>query len=309
MNISSLDKKVDPVVLGDVIMKDIKKEDTFKEFIEEKDNLRQYDGELISIRKRQSKSNVGIIKEGEAHPGGKIETEEVITRVDKYGEKYVITDRDINREGEDIVDEAKEYLKAHILQMRAMRFISLLIKDAKIEEKIDSINYKNLLKVRKKIGNKQGVLFVTPEQYGQLLLDENFISNDVTGKEILVDGYVGRVAGFKVKVIGEYGSDLYLPVISNDVQNLIIMDKPVQRYRKRDLGSFKKLDEDRGQLEIGINETTAEALVDDEAVILLKTKATGEDVAENLTQDEANEQFFKVYLDEEKVFNKPVSKE
>jgi N4-gp56 family major capsid protein len=205
---------IDPIVFGDMVNIEVAQRLKYKEYIVTDSTLEGQAGDTITI---PSWRYIG--EATEVTPGVEMNTSALAQVTNDYtvkvvGKAITLTDADINFKYGDLVGEAVSQIATAIADKIDSDVVAELKKTTQsVTDTTTYLNFTTIVKAKKLIkGNtdksKKLVLLVSTKDANNLLLDSKFVEASQINEQVLIEGYIGKIAGcYVVECSQTMGSD------------------------------------------------------------------------------------------------------
>ncbi|MBY6816463.1 N4-gp56 family major capsid protein [Clostridium botulinum] len=194
-------------VLGDVIGAELPNALKFAPVAVVGTTLQNVAGDTIKVEKYAYIGEAQDVKEGQPIPLADLVMSEKDVTVKKKGQGVPLTDEQVIRRGEEVVNEAKNQIKMSIADgMDSDCYTSLKISALKYDNKKNILNYEAIVRATALFGEKSEmtkVLYINPLQKAELQLDPMFTRATAMGDKVVSTGVIGEIAGCQVIVSGK----------------------------------------------------------------------------------------------------------
>ncbi|NFG25988.1 N4-gp56 family major capsid protein [Clostridium botulinum] len=194
-------------VLGDVIGAELPNALKFAPVAVVGTTLQNVAGDTIKVEKYAYIGEAQDVKEGQPIPLADLVMSEKDVTVKKKGQGVPLTDEQVIRRGEEVVNEAKNQIKMSIADgMDSDCYTSLKGSTLKYDNKKNILNYEAIVRATALFGEKSEmtkVLYINPLQKAELQLDPMFTRASAMGDTVVSTGVIGEIAGCQVIVSGK----------------------------------------------------------------------------------------------------------
>ncbi|MBN1069432.1 N4-gp56 family major capsid protein [Clostridium botulinum] len=200
-------------VLGDVIGAELPNALKFAPVAVVGTTLQNVAGDTIKVEKYAYIGEAEDVAEGKEIPLADLVMSEKDVTVKKKGQGVPLTDEQVIRRGEEVVNEAKNQIKMSIADgIDSDCYTNLKGAILKYDNKKNILNYEAIVRATALFGEKSEmtkVLYINPLQKAELQLDTMFTRATTMGDIVVSSGVIGEIAGCQVIVSGkvkEYGT-------------------------------------------------------------------------------------------------------
>lgn len=192
-------------VLGEIIGANLPSMTKFAGVATVDDTLKSVAGDTISVEKYTYIGEAVDVAEGTAIPLSDLSMSSQNVVVKKAGKGVKLTDEEVQRRGQEVVEEAKNQLTMSIIDKidtdvyEACKGATL-----KYDGKADILSYSAIVNANVLFGEEDDdevkVMFISPLQKAQIMLDANFIRAGELGDRVVSSGVIGELAGCQIVV-------------------------------------------------------------------------------------------------------------
>lgn len=212
-NATKLANLINPEVMADMISAKVENKIRVMPYAKLDTTLQGQAGDTITVPRYDYIGDAQDVAEGEDIPVNKLETSSVKYTVKKAGKGVVLTDEAVLSGYGNPVGEGNNQIAKAISSKCDNDAMDELCKASTRYNSTKSMSYEtvvNAIDVFDEEENSEKVMFVHPKQVTQLRLDDNFISKEKYGNQVMVDGEIGVIGNArivpskKVKEASEY---------------------------------------------------------------------------------------------------------
>lgn len=198
---------INNVVLGDVIGASLPNKLKFAPIAKVNSTLTKVAGDTIKVEKYGYIGEAVEVSEGAVIPISDLSMTSQNVTVKKAGKGIKLTDEDVIRRGQEVVNEGKDQLEMALAdKIDSDCYTALKSVKTKYDGTKDIINYEAIVKATALFGEEDDepkVLFINPLQKATLQLDPLFTRASAMGDKVVSSGVLGEIAGCQVIVSGK----------------------------------------------------------------------------------------------------------
>lgn len=243
MATTKLANQIDPQVMADMITAKLPKAIKFSPFATIDTTLEGRPGSTITVPKFAYIGDAADVAEGEAIDTSVLTASTTQATVKKAGKAVELTDEAVLSGYGDPLGEASRQLALSLAAKIDNDCFTALSGATLTSEITGSITYDAIVDACDKFAEEgdsaaEKVIFVHPHQVTELRKDENFISRDKYGNQVMVDGEIGMIAGCRVvksaKTVDASGNYINPIMIISGADNNTVDETPALTiYLKR----------------------------------------------------------------------------
>lgn len=195
---------INPQVMGDMVSAKLPKKIKFAPIARVDDTLVGQPGNTITLPKYGYIGDAVDLVEGAPIPTDKLSTTSTTATVKKTGKGAEITDEAVlSGYGDPFGEAASQIAKSIAAKVDNDCYDELTKATQAYDGTAGQISYAGVVGANAVFGDESDstlakVIFINPAQEQTLLLDSNFTSNDKYPASVIMNGYVGRIAGAEV---------------------------------------------------------------------------------------------------------------
>lgn len=160
-------------------------------------------GDTVSRRKYAYIGEATIIAEGAKIDVTDLSDTSQDVKVVKAGKAFGVTDEDVKRRGQEVINEGKAQLLKSISDKIDSDCLTALATTKLVKTVATELSYDAIVDavgVFEEEDDEARVIFIAPEQKVKLMKDPNFIRASQLGDQVLLKGTIGEIAGCQVVV-------------------------------------------------------------------------------------------------------------
>lgn len=279
---TKLQQMIDPEVMAPMISAKLEKAIVALPFARVDTTLVGQPGSKITVPKYKYIGDAEDLAEGVTADKTKLETTSAEYEIKKAVKQVELTDEAVLSGYGNPVGETNNQL-AMAIRSKIDNDVMDELKKAQLVFNADgNISYNNIVDAIDKLGeeeNVEKVMFIHPNQVSQLRKDENFISKEKYGNNVMMNGEIGIVANARIvptkKAINAEGTYYLNPIVEIRPETqtgdetsavTIYMKRGINLETQRELGNYTTL--------IGADQHYVASLTDESKVVVAKF-ATG----------------------------------
>lgn len=280
---TKLAQMIDPEVMAPMISAKLEKAIVALPFARVDTTLVGQPGSKITVPKYKYIGDAEDLAEGVTADKTKLETTSAEYEIKKAVKQVELTDEAVLSGYGNPVGETNNQL-AMAIRSKIDNDVMDELKKARLTfNAVGNISYNNIVDAIDLFGeeeNVEKVMFIHPKQVSQLRKDENFISKEKYGNNVMMNGEIGIVANARIvptkKAINEAGTYFLNPIVEIRPETqtgdetsavTIYMKRGINLETQRELGNYTTL--------IGADQHYVASLTDETKVVVAKFDAGG----------------------------------
>lgn len=199
---------INDVVLGEVIGASLPNALKFAPIAVVNNTLTSVAGDTIKVEKYAYIGEAGDVAEGATIPIKDLSMTSKEVTVKKSAQGVKLTDEEIIRRGNAVVDQAKSQLQMSLAdKMDSDCYTALKTQSVlKYDGTADKLSYETIVKATALFGEnaeETKVIYIAPNQKADLQLDPMFTKASAMGDAVVSSGVIGEIAGCQIIVSGK----------------------------------------------------------------------------------------------------------
>lgn len=190
-------------VMGEVLGAELPAKLKFKPLATVSTELSNVAGDTISRSKYAYIGEAEIVAEGAKIDVTDLSMTSQDVKVVKAGKGFAVTDEDVKRRGQEVINEGKAQLLKSISDKIDSDCLTALATTKLVKTVTTEISYDAIVDavgVFEEEDDEPRVLFIAPEQKIKLMKDPNFLRATEMGDKVVMTGVIGEIAGCQVVV-------------------------------------------------------------------------------------------------------------
>ncbi|WP_346886448.1 N4-gp56 family major capsid protein [Clostridium sp. UBA4395] len=206
-------------VLGEVIGASLPNKLKFAPLAKVDTTLQGQAGDTITVEKYGYIGEAVKVAEGGQIPTSDLTMTSQDVKVVKAGNGFTLTDEEVGRRGQEVVNEGKSQLEKSILDGIDSDCYTALKTASLTKTCVAKLTYDDIVDGVGLFGEEDDeakVLFISPEQKTAMLKDPMFIRASEMGDKVVMTGVIGEIAGCQIVVSGK------VKKVTNKFTNVIV---------------------------------------------------------------------------------------
>lgn len=199
---------INDVVLGEVIGATLPNALKFAPIAVVNSTLTSVAGDTIKVEKYAYIGEAGTVAEGAEIPIKDLSMTSKSVTVTKTAQGVKLTDEEVIRRGESVVNQAKTQLQMSLADKMDSDCYTVLKSGSvlKYDGTADKLSYETIVKATALFGEsaeETKVIYIAPSQKADLQLDPMFTKASAMGDAVISSGVIGEIAGCQIIVSGK----------------------------------------------------------------------------------------------------------
>ncbi len=282
MAVTKLDNLIDPEVMAPMISAKLPKAIVATPFAKIDTTLQGRPGSTITVPKYQYIGDAEDLGEGEDATAAQLTVTTAEYEIKKAVKQVDITDEAVLSGYGNPVGEANNQLGKSIASKIDQDVVDELLTATRVvDESTDAISYDGIVDAIDYFNEEENVdkvMFINPHQVSELRKDDDFISKEKYGNDVMVNGEIGMVANTRIvpsrRIVAKNGA-YTCPIVQLKPESQTGDEtSAITIYLKRNVNVETQRNLTNYTTKIGADEHYVAALTDDSKVVLATFKAT-----------------------------------